>query len=103
MVIAPGGEVLYQKEGKIDIIEVRRHILAAMPDTRGLHRVEGVLDGFAGGREEGTQVARPGCAWEPALVEELVLSVVEGPALSLSKAASASPRGKTTPPREGLR
>jgi peroxiredoxin len=35
MVIAPGGEVLYQKEGKIDIIEVRRHILAAMPDTRG--------------------------------------------------------------------
>ena len=35
MVIAPGGEVLYQKEGKVDIIEVRRHILAAMPDTRG--------------------------------------------------------------------
>ena len=35
MVIAPGGEVLYQKEGKIDILEVRRHILAAMPDTRG--------------------------------------------------------------------
>jgi peroxiredoxin len=35
MVIAPGGEVLYQKEGRIDILEVRRHILAAMPDTRG--------------------------------------------------------------------
>jgi peroxiredoxin len=35
MVIAPGGEVLYQKEGKIEIVEVRRHILAAMPDTRG--------------------------------------------------------------------
>ena len=35
MVIAPGGEVLYQKEGKVDILEVRRHILAAMPDTRG--------------------------------------------------------------------
>ncbi len=35
MVIAPGGEVLYQKEGRIDIVEVRRHILAAMPDTRG--------------------------------------------------------------------
>ncbi|MEO7189916.1 MAG: redoxin family protein [Vicinamibacterales bacterium] len=35
MVIAPGGEVLYQKEGKIDILEVRRAILAAMPDTSG--------------------------------------------------------------------
>jgi len=35
MVIAPGGEVLYQKEGKVDIVEVRRHILAAMPDTSG--------------------------------------------------------------------
>jgi peroxiredoxin len=35
MVIAPGGEVLYRKEGKIDILEVRRHILAAMPDTSG--------------------------------------------------------------------
>jgi peroxiredoxin len=35
MVIAPGGDVLYQKEGKIDILEVRRTILAAMPDTRG--------------------------------------------------------------------
>lgn len=35
MVIAPGGEVLYQKEGKVDIIEARRAVLAAMPDTRG--------------------------------------------------------------------
>lgn len=35
MVLAPGGEVLYRKEGKIDILEVRRHILAAMPDTSG--------------------------------------------------------------------
>ena len=35
MVIAPGGEVLYQKEGKIDILEVRRIILAKMPDTSG--------------------------------------------------------------------
>jgi peroxiredoxin len=35
MVIAPGGEVLYQKEGKIDILEARRAILAAMPDTSG--------------------------------------------------------------------
>jgi len=35
MVIAPGGEVLYQKEGRIDILEVRRAILAAMPDTSG--------------------------------------------------------------------
>jgi len=35
MVIAPGGEVLYKKAGKIDILEVRRAILAAMPDTSG--------------------------------------------------------------------
>jgi peroxiredoxin len=35
MVLAPGGEVLYQKEGKIDIYEVRRAVLAAMPDTSG--------------------------------------------------------------------
>jgi peroxiredoxin len=35
MVIAPGGEVLYQKEGKIDILEVRRVVLANMPDTSG--------------------------------------------------------------------
>lgn len=27
--------MLYQKEGKVDIVEVRRHVLAAMPDTRG--------------------------------------------------------------------
>jgi peroxiredoxin len=35
MVIAPEGEVLYRKEGKFDILEVRRTILAAMPDTSG--------------------------------------------------------------------
>ena len=35
MVIAPGGEVLYRKAGKIDILEARRVILAAMPDTSG--------------------------------------------------------------------
>ena len=35
MVIAPGGEVLYQKEGKFDIVEIRRVVLAAMPDTSG--------------------------------------------------------------------
>ena len=32
MVIAPGGKVLYQKEGKFDILEVRRVVLANMPD-----------------------------------------------------------------------
>jgi thiol-disulfide isomerase/thioredoxin len=35
MVIAPGGEVLYRKTGPIDVLEVRRVILAAMPDTSG--------------------------------------------------------------------
>ncbi len=34
MVIGTDGKVLYQKEGKIDILDVRRTILAAMPDTR---------------------------------------------------------------------
>lgn len=34
MVIAPDGKVLYQKEDKLDILEVRRVILANMPDTR---------------------------------------------------------------------
>jgi hypothetical protein len=28
MVIAPGGKVLYQKQGEIDILKVRRAILA---------------------------------------------------------------------------
>jgi peroxiredoxin len=34
MVIAPDGKVLYEKEGKLDILELRRTILANMPDTR---------------------------------------------------------------------
>jgi peroxiredoxin len=33
-VIGTDGTVLYQKEGTIDILEVRRTILAAMPDTK---------------------------------------------------------------------
>lgn len=33
-VIAPDGKVLYQKEGKLDILELRRAILANMPDTK---------------------------------------------------------------------
>jgi peroxiredoxin len=32
MVIAPGGKVLYQKQGEVDILEVRRAILGALPD-----------------------------------------------------------------------
>ena len=35
MVIGLDGKVLYQKEGKIDILEIRRIILATMPDTSG--------------------------------------------------------------------
>jgi peroxiredoxin len=35
VVIGPDGKVLYQKEGKIDILEVRRIILSSMPDTSG--------------------------------------------------------------------
>jgi peroxiredoxin len=34
MAIGTDGKVLYQKEGKVDILEVRRTILAAMPDTK---------------------------------------------------------------------
>jgi peroxiredoxin len=33
-VIGTDGKVLYEKEGKIDILEVRRTILASMPDTK---------------------------------------------------------------------
>ena len=33
MLIAPGGKVLYEKAGKIDILDIRRIILANMPDT----------------------------------------------------------------------
>jgi peroxiredoxin len=33
MVIAPGGKVLYQKEGEVDILEVRRAILGSLPDS----------------------------------------------------------------------
>ena len=34
MVIGTDGKVLYQKEGKADLLDVRRTILAAMPDTK---------------------------------------------------------------------
>jgi peroxiredoxin len=33
MAIAPGGNVLYRKEGKIDILDLRRIVLANLPDT----------------------------------------------------------------------
>ena len=32
---APDGKVLYQKEGKMDMVQARRIILATLPDTRG--------------------------------------------------------------------
>lgn len=32
MLIAPGGKVLYQKQGEVDILELRRVILANLPD-----------------------------------------------------------------------
>ncbi len=35
VVIAPDCKVLYQKEGKIDILEVRRVILSSIPDSQG--------------------------------------------------------------------
>jgi peroxiredoxin len=34
VVLAPNGKVLYEKEGKLDVIDMRRVILANMPDTR---------------------------------------------------------------------
>jgi hypothetical protein len=33
MLIAPGGKVLYQKIGEVDILELRRIILANLPDA----------------------------------------------------------------------
>jgi peroxiredoxin len=35
LVVAPDGRLLYQKEGKADMIQARRIILATLPDTRG--------------------------------------------------------------------
>jgi thiol-disulfide isomerase/thioredoxin len=35
MVVAQDGKILFQKEGKIDIVPVRRTILVNFPDTRG--------------------------------------------------------------------
>jgi thioredoxin-related protein len=35
LVIAPGGKIVYQKDGQGDIIQARRNILVNMPDTRG--------------------------------------------------------------------
>ena len=32
MLIAPGGQVLYQKIGEVDVLELRRVILANLPD-----------------------------------------------------------------------
>ena len=32
MVLAPGGKVIYQKEGELDILELRRAVLANLPD-----------------------------------------------------------------------
>lgn len=34
MLVAPGGEVVYSKVGKVDIFEVRRAMLVTMPDNR---------------------------------------------------------------------
>jgi len=33
MLIAPGGKVIYQKQGEVDILELRRAILANLPDS----------------------------------------------------------------------
>ena len=33
VLLAPGGEVLYQKQGEVDILELRRAILANLPDS----------------------------------------------------------------------
>jgi peroxiredoxin len=35
MLVAPGGKILFQKEGAIDIVQVRRAILVNLPDTKG--------------------------------------------------------------------
>jgi len=34
LVLAPGGRIVYQKEGKADIVQARRHILVTMPDKQ---------------------------------------------------------------------
>jgi peroxiredoxin len=49
MVIAPGGKVLYQKEGKLDILELRRVILANMPDTKSYFGQQAYWQAAVGG------------------------------------------------------
>ena len=34
LVIAPGGKIAYQKDGKTDILQARRHVLVNMPDKQ---------------------------------------------------------------------
>lgn len=34
-VVGPGGKILYQKAGKVDIVDPRRVVLVNLPDTRG--------------------------------------------------------------------
>jgi peroxiredoxin len=49
MVIAPGGKVLFQKEGKLDILELRRVILANMPDTKSYFGQQAYWQAAVGG------------------------------------------------------
>jgi hypothetical protein len=35
LLLAPDGKILWQKEGKVDIVQARRTILVNFPDTRG--------------------------------------------------------------------
>ena len=61
-VIGTDGKVLYEKEGKIDILEVRRTILANMPDTKSYIGQQAYWQ-TGGGREGGRNrsPAAPGC------------------------------------------
>jgi thiol-disulfide isomerase/thioredoxin len=49
MVIAPDGKVLYEKEGKLDILELRRVILANMPDTKSYFGQQAYWQAAVGG------------------------------------------------------
>ena len=52
MVIAPGGNVLYRKEGKFDILRSPPHHPRRHARHQRLHRIEGVLDARRGRNEE---------------------------------------------------
>jgi peroxiredoxin len=50
MVIGPDGSVLYRQNGKIDVLEVRRHVLASIPDSGSYAGVQAYWESVVSGQ-----------------------------------------------------